>query len=331
MSRVRAATRVTLASLACLLLASPDTTLARAAADAAPAADAARAGGAPPEADVSPTHAAAIRELIDVTGSLERELARVDEIVAALRGTAPDLPAAVWTNYAARLSDREALLALYVPAYARHLDEADTRAWLAFHRTPLGVRVLAAQEPIREASRAAAQRLAADVFAELDGDAAPEAADAPDAAGPSTRASAPAIAPSHTAAIRELIDVTGALGSARASMRKLLDAVRASPFARSTPPEFWARAAERMTEPEALYALWVPAYAAHLPESDVSALLAFYRTPAGARIAATQPALHADVVDVAQRYGATSARRAVREVLGPLPQWRPPAPRDEVR
>lgn len=281
-----------------------------------------RATDAPAPA-VAPEHAAAIRELIAVTGSLDREIARVDEVVAAMRGTAPDLPEAVWTNYAARLRDREALLALYVPAYARHLDAADARAWLAFHRTPVGQRVLAAQEPIREASRAAAQRLATEVFASLEDDAPPATSGATPAPAGSTGVAA--VAPSHAAAIRELLEITGALGSARTTMRKLLDAVRASPFARGTPPEAWARAAERLTEPESLYAMWVPAYAAHLSEADVRELVAFHRTPAGARIAAAQPAIHADIVDVAQQYGATSARRAVREVLGPLPQWRPPA------
>lgn len=137
--------------------------------------------------------------------------------------------------------------------------------------------------------------------------------------------------PAHADALRELIDATGALGATRATMHRLLDNVRASPLEPATPPEFWTRATERLTEPETLYALWVPAYAAHIDESDVRALVAFYRTPAGARIAAAQSAIQAEVVELAQQYGATAARRAVREVLGPLPQWRPPPKPAEPR
>jgi hypothetical protein len=305
---------------------------APAAARSAPLADAPPAARSAPPADApTASHLAAIRELIAVTGTLDRELARVDEVVAAMRTASPDLPEAVWTNYAARLRDREALVAAYAPAYARHLDEADTRAWLAFHDTPLGRRVLAAQEPIREASRVAAQRLATEAFAEL-----VSAPDEPRAPAPTNGTSAQAgsdaaVAPTHAAAIRELIELTGALGSARTTMKKFLDAVRASPFARSTPADFWSRAAEKLTDPEALYALWIPAYAANLSEEDVRALVAFHRTPAGARIAAAQPAIQAEIVDAAQQFGATAARRAVREVLGPLPTWRPPPQPEPAR
>jgi hypothetical protein len=268
---------------------------------------------APP--DVAASHADAIRELIATTGSLDRELARVDPLVAQLRANSPELPEAVWTNLEARLRNREALLALYVPVYARHLPETDVRSLIEFYRSPLGRRSLEAQERIRETSREAAGRLAVEAFGELAG--------SPAAAAPSA-ATSPPPAPTHAQAIRELIEASRVIPAAQETMRRLLDTARANPLTRDTPPEAWTRAERRLTDPDTLRAIWVPAYAAHLPEPEVRALTAFYRSPLGARVAEALPRVQAELGAVAQNYGATAARRAIRDVMGPLPQWRPP-------
>lgn len=261
----------------------------------------------------SATHAAAIRELVDASGALDREIARVDVVVAQLRATTPDLPPAVWDDYAARLRDREALLARYVPVYARHLAEDDTRTLAAFYRSPFGRRVLEAQAAIAADSRAASEGLVRDA---LDGTV--------------TAATPPGDSP-HERAILELIDAMGALGAAQDTMRRTVGALRAAPALRGIDAAEWERLEAALTDRDALLAIWVPAYARHLAEPEVRELTAFYRSPAGTRIAAALPAIQSDLVEVAQRYGAESARRAVREVMGPLPQWRPPAARPDAR
>jgi hypothetical protein len=257
----------------------------------------------------SATHAAAIRDLIDASGALDREIARVDVVVAQMRTTTPDLPPAVWENYAARLRDREALLARYVPVYARHLSEADTRALATFYRSTFGRRVLSAQAAIAADSRAASEGLVRDA---LDG---------------TVTAVAPHGNSTHEQAVLELIDAMGALDAAQDTMRRTVVALRAAPALRGIEAAEWQRLESALTDRDALLAIWVPAYARHMTEAEVRELTAFYRTPAGRRIAAALPAIQADLVEVAQQYGAESARRAVREIMGPLPQWRPPATR----
>jgi hypothetical protein len=278
---------------------------------AAPAVEAstpvtAGAASAPVGAAVAPSHAGAIRELVDLTGALDRELARVDAVVAQLRTTTPDLPDAVWTNYAARLRDREALLARYVPVYARHLDEADTRALAAFYRTPLGRRTLDAQAAIAEDSRAASERLVRAAFAGETVSPAPDGTP-----------------PAHAGAVRELLDTMGVVPAAQESMRRTIASLRAVPAFAAIEPAEWDRVVATLTDPATLYATWVPAYARHMPAADARELTGFYRSPLGRRVAAALPAIQADLTDVARDYGTEAARRAVREVLGPLPQWRP--------
>jgi uncharacterized protein len=269
----------------------------------------AMAPAAATEAAPSASHAAAIRDLVDASGALDREIARVDVVVAQMRTTTPDLPPAVWENYAARLRDREALLSRYVPVYARHLSEDDTRALATFYRSPFGRRVLAAQAAIAADSRAASEGLVRDA---LDGTvtAAPPPGDS-----------------THEQAILELIDAMGALDAAQDTMRRTVGALRAAPALRGIEAAEWQRLESALTDRDALLAIWVPAYARHMTEAEVRELTAFYRSPAGGRIAAALPAIQADLVEIAQQYGAESARRAVREVMGPLPQWRPPATR----
>jgi hypothetical protein len=261
------------------------------------------------EAAPSASHAAAIRDLVDASGALDREIARVDVVVAQMRTTTPDLPPAVWENYAARLRDREALLSRYVPVYARHLSEDDTRALATFYRSPFGRRVLDAQAAIAADSRAASEGLVRDA---LDGTvtAAPPPGDS-----------------THEQAILELIDAMGALDAAQDTMRRTVGALRAAPALRGIEAAEWQRLESALTDRDALLAIWVPAYARHMTEAEIRELTAFYRSPAGGRIAAALPAIQVDLVEVAQQYGAESARRAVREVMGPLPQWRPPATR----
>lgn len=44
----------------------------------------------------------------------------MDAVMADLRAKNPDVPPALWDNYAARINDHSALVRLYAPIYRRH-------------------------------------------------------------------------------------------------------------------------------------------------------------------------------------------------------------------
>jgi hypothetical protein len=67
--------------------------------------------------------------------------------------------------------------------------------------------------------------------------------------------------------------------------------------------------------------LWIPAYVHHLTDADVHALTEFYRGPLGGRLVAAMSAIQEESLRAAALLGRNAAKRAVREVLGPLPQW----------
>ena len=74
--------------------------------------------------------------------------------------------------------------------------------------------------------------------------------------------------------------------------------------------------------------MWTPAYANNLTDTQIRGLIQFYTSAPGAHYAAVLPAIQAESLDAAAQLGRDVARRAVREVYGPLPQWRllhPPA------
>lgn len=71
-----------------------------------------------------------------------------------------------------------------------------------------------------------------------------------------------------------------------------------------------------------LATLWIPEYARAFSANDIRDLTAFYTSPLGTRWAAEIPAINADALAAATTLGNEAAKRAIREVLGPLPQWR---------
>ena len=82
------------------------------------------------------------------------------------------------------------------------------------------------------------------------------------------------------------------------------------------------RAQARLANGESLAASWVPAYARAFAPDDVRRLIDFYRTPLGGRWVAALPAIREESLTAARDLSNEVAHRAIREVLGPLPQWR---------
>jgi hypothetical protein len=258
------------------------------------------------------------------------------------------------------MSDRGTLVNLYAPIYARHLSEADARGVISFHHTPLGRRLRAAMPRIREECQAASQEAAGTIAAQLLGadefatDLAPapdtpDARDAPASDTPDTpnardtpapdmrdapnASDAPAVPKRRAQAIAKLLQVSGALAQARQAMLNMIEQFeRASP-AGELPAAFWNGARQRLTDEADLIRLWTPAYARHLDDHDIRGLIDFYRSPVGQRYVLALPAIHQESVEATTQLANTAARRAIREVLGPLPQWKlqrpdpaPPAP-----
>jgi hypothetical protein len=81
-------------------------------------------------------------------------------------------------------------------------------------------------------------------------------------------------------------------------------------------------AQERLSSGAALSEFWVPAYERHFTPDDVRALNGFFGTPLGRRWVAAWPAIQQECLLAAASLGKDAAKRAIREVLGPLPQWR---------
>jgi hypothetical protein len=127
-------------------------------------------------------------------------------------------------------------------------------------------------------------------------------------------ANAPADDAEHQAKladIRQLMLSTGADKLGVQVMQQMIPALKqAIPDA---PDEFWERFAKKV-DPNDLIELVVPIYDKHLSHEDITAALAFYRTPAGERTIAVMPQIMHDCMAAGQAWGAKLGRQAAAEV-----------------
>jgi hypothetical protein len=105
-------------------------------------------------------------------------------------------------------------------------------------------------------------------------------------------------------------------------MDTTLDRLHQVPQEISLPPTFWEEARKRLLNEDDLLRLWTPAYARQFTDAEIHALLEFYRSPVGLHYVAALPLIDAESLDAGAQLGRDVAKRAVREVFGPLPQWR---------
>jgi hypothetical protein len=261
----------------------------------------------------------AFEDLLDVTGVFVSARSVTDTMVQRLQRENPVVPADVWSRFAAKISDRATLAALYVPIYARHLSEVDARGVVQFYATPTGEHLLHATPLIQQECRASAQVWVAEVAAELTGDSAQDR----------RRPASVGVKTARDEAIHEALRASGAIAQARQMMSLMIERIKQTPQASELPASFWQQARDRLTNEADLLRLWTPAYAHHLSEGDIRGIIEFYRSPLGARYVAALPAIQSESVEAATQLANNSAHRAIHEVLGPLPQWRLQHPQSE--
>jgi hypothetical protein len=262
----------------------------------------------------------AVVELLELTGVFARARAETTAVVERLRMENPQVPDELWTRFTARVADRNALTALYVPIYRRHLSASDARCLVDFYRTPLGAHFLQAGPRIQEETRAAAQSWADRIAVDLLGTADDSRENGSQLAAPADPGSGPAA--DSIADIDELLKLSGALAGAQRLLAATLDRLRQGPQASMLADSFWENARKRLSNEGDLLRLWAPAYAHQFTPLEIRGLIQFFRSAAGIHYVAALPAIQTESLDAGARLGREAAQRAVREVFGPLPQWR---------
>ncbi len=123
-------------------------------------------------AQIEPEKAAAIRQLLQVTGASELMVTSIEASMPLQRAANPEIPDVFWEEFAARLrEDVDGFIELLVPLYDRHLTLDEIRQLIAFYESPLGKRLVEVQPLLAEESMRAGQewggRLSMEVAADL--------------------------------------------------------------------------------------------------------------------------------------------------------------------
>jgi uncharacterized protein len=111
--------------------------------------------------------------------------------------------------------------------------------------------------------------------------------------------------------IRRLLEASGAAAAGKQVMDQMMDMFSQSNPA--VPPEFWTGLREEIDMEEFVNML-IPVYEKHLSHEDIQGLIAFYESPLGRKMVATQPALMADSMVLGQEWGADLARRVMAKM-----------------
>jgi hypothetical protein len=273
------------------------------------------------QAATSPAQASTVTELLEVTGVFARARPEADRVVAQLRTENPRIPPELWSNFAERIADRDALLSVYAPIYARYLTEQVVRGAVCFYRSSAGVQLLKAMPTIQAETRSAALSWVSDIARDLIFSADQQTPSAPASLAPSPVARSKLRPGAREVRVQELLRVSGTIVQAQQMISEIIDRLQAAPQGRGLTPSMWEQARARMTNNTDLMRLWTPAYAHNLSDEEISALLKFYHSPAGRRFVVALPEIQKAALDAAVQLGRDAVKRATREVLGPLPQW----------
>lgn len=250
--------------------------------------------------------------LVTHTGVLERARESIAQLTGPLRRENPDVPDELWVNFAHRVTDPEALIPIYASTYRRHLSSEDIDALVAFYESPLGQRLEQGLAQIASATSASIGPWTQSIALLL-------LATAPDSSGTAAPTMADgAVTNSQAASIRQLMRISGAFAQAETISRTMLQQLS---LAHPDAP-LMQRARDLLSSGEALATLWIPEYARAFSAKDIRDLSAFYTSPLGTRWVAAIPAINTDALAAATALGNEAAKRAIRDVLGPLPQWR---------
>jgi hypothetical protein len=123
-------------------------------------------------AQVEPAKAAAIRQLLLVTGASELMVTSIEASMPLQRAANPEVPDVFWEEFAARLRrDVDRFIEILVPLYDKYLTLDEIRQLIAFYESPLGRRLVEVQPLLAQESMLAGQqwggRLSMEVAAEL--------------------------------------------------------------------------------------------------------------------------------------------------------------------
>ncbi len=98
-----------------------------------------------------------IRKLLEVTGAGNLGKQVMDQMMAAMKPSMPDVPDEFWTAFA-KETDMGELIEEIVPIYDKHLSHDDIKASIAFYETPAGRRIIKALPKITHESMLAGQK-----------------------------------------------------------------------------------------------------------------------------------------------------------------------------
>jgi hypothetical protein len=87
-----------------------------------------------------------VRQLIELIGVVEKELASIDAVMDMLKRQMPTVPEKVWPEVRAefvKTFSREALIKGYVPIYSSHFNASEVRQLIAFYSSPVGKKLVA--------------------------------------------------------------------------------------------------------------------------------------------------------------------------------------------
>ena len=125
-------------------------------------------GGIPgPDAPVSPSKAAAIRHLLDLTGSSKLSKQIMDELFSVLKGSSTQVPSSLWDELHAEYdTDLESgkLIDMIVPIYSRAFSEDEIKELVKFYESPIGKKVSSSLPQILRESMAVGQQWAGEVM-----------------------------------------------------------------------------------------------------------------------------------------------------------------------
>jgi len=115
------------------------------------------AGTAYSQAGSSPEKLTDIRKLMNLTGAGEIGDQVVEQMMYAMRMSAPDAPAEFWDEIRQGIHPEE-LVELNVPIYDKYLSHEDIKAIIAFYQSPVGAKFLSVLPNIAQESYQAGGR-----------------------------------------------------------------------------------------------------------------------------------------------------------------------------
>jgi hypothetical protein len=118
------------------------------------------------------------------------------------------------------------------------------------------------------------------------------------------------MSPEKEALLRRMVEATQMLKAFEMIKPRLLQSIASG---RDVSPEFVRRFSEKLTA-ERLLKAFLPVYDRYYTNEDCEAIIAFYTSPAGTKLATNQAAIAAEIGNVARPLGVEIAKEVVSEM-----------------